>query len=206
VKKNEINQFRKVMWGLLGILVVLVFGGTHVYATEQKHVLFISSYSESFPTVPEQIKGMQEVFRDKNIKLELEYMDTKRFSTDENIANFYQSLNYKLKSGTEFDAIIVGDDAALQFARRHQEDLFSALPIIFLGVNDKERARVAASNPYMTGITEGTNLEANIRLAMQFQPKATKLVAIVDNTLTGKGDQKQFEQVCKEFNNLKSQV
>ncbi|NTV79052.1 MAG: hypothetical protein HGA25_07950 [Clostridiales bacterium] len=95
-------------------------------ATERR-ILFISSYSESFITVPAQIKGLESVFVEKNVKLEIEYMDTKRFTAPENIQNFYESIKYKINNGPQYDAIIVADDAALQFALDYQEELFSCL-------------------------------------------------------------------------------
>ncbi len=192
---------------LIGIAITFFIEYNHVYATaEEKSVLFISSYSESFITVPLQIKGLRNVFTDNNVKLESEFMDTKRYSSDENIHNFYESLKYKLKNGPIYDAIIVGDDPALQFAMDYQTELFQGVPIIFMGINDKERAETAASNSYMTGMIEETSLVENIELANRFHPDATKVMAIVDSTLTGQGDQKQFETACKEFDGLESQV
>lgn len=67
-----------------------------VRAAEEKTVLFISSYSESFVSVPAQIAGIQSVFDEQKINLEIEYMDTKRLDTPENKQVFYQSLKLKL--------------------------------------------------------------------------------------------------------------
>lgn len=192
---------------ILGLIVVFYMQNNKVHAVEEtKNVLFISSYSESFITVPEQIRGLQNVFQNNNVKLEIEYMDTKRYFADENIENFYESLKYKLENGPRYDAVIVGDDAALQFATNHQTELFLELPIIFFGINNKENAQIAANNPYMTGVIEETSLVENIKMARRFNPNATKVMAIVDNTLTGQGDQKQFETACEEFKGLESQV
>ena len=47
---------------LVFVLFILMFmqQKCSVYASEEiKNVLYISSYSESFPTVPEQLKGIQ---------------------------------------------------------------------------------------------------------------------------------------------------
>jgi hypothetical protein len=113
------------------IIIVFLMRYNKVYASVDKNVLFISSYSESFLTVPQQIKGLQEIFEVNHVNLDIEYMDTKRYSSDENISNFYKSLKYKLNNTISYDAIIVGDDAALQFAMDYQKELFSGLPIIF---------------------------------------------------------------------------
>ncbi|MDD3660462.1 MAG: ABC transporter substrate binding protein [Lachnospiraceae bacterium] len=164
-----------------------------------KRVLFISSYSESFITVPDQITGIRSGLEPYGVRLEIEYMDTKRFSGNENLDFFYQSLKYKFENGPKYDVIIVGDDAALQFTIDHKQDLFHETPVIFFGINDKERARLADTDPDMAGGVEETSLQENIDLAMTLRPEAKKVAAIVDNTLTGQGDQKQFELACKEL-------
>ena len=185
---------------------LFVGSAKHTYAAQNelsgKHVLFISSYSESFVTVPDQIKGLREVFTANQILMEIEYMDTKRFSNQENISYFYESLNYKLNTGVKYDLLLVADDAALQFAIDYQEDLFPEIPIVFFAINDKERAALADANPLMAGSIEETSLEENIEIAMELQPEATKVAAIVDGTLTGQGDRKQFEKACASFPQL----
>jgi len=172
-------------------------------ADKNKRVLFISSYDQNFVTVPEQIEGIQFVFIPNKIELDIEYMDTKRFDTKENIDNFYQYLKYKLDNIIPYDAIIVGDDNALQFVMDYKHDLFENLPIVFLGINDYKRAEFAFEHRNMTGIIEETSLKENIEIAQKFNKKAEKVVAIVDNTLTGIGDKEQFYRVESYFKDLK---
>ncbi|MFA9378704.1 MAG: EAL domain-containing protein [Lachnotalea sp.] len=204
--KNNGYAFCLLLIGFVFVICFVHFDKVYASKIEKKNVLFISSYSESFITVPDQLKGLQSVFDNNNVYLQVEYMDTKRFSADENVANFYTSLKYKLENGSKYDAIIVGDDTALQFAMDHQEELFSGLPIIFFGINDIERAEKAVSNPYMTGIIEETSLVDNIQIACKFNSNATKVKAIVDDTLAGQGDQKQFEKASESFLDLEFQT
>ncbi len=193
-----------VYFMLLSYLIFLPASSAR--AEDEDSVLFISSYSESFITVPSQIEGLRSVFDEQNVLLDIEYMDSKRLTTKENIHNFYISLKYKLSNLPIYDAIIVGDDSALQFAIDYQQELFPELPIIFFGINDKERAKTAYDNPYMGGSTEETSLEENIKIAMLFNPDATKVIGIVDGTLTGQGDRKQFEEAVKSFDELEASV
>ncbi len=177
-----------------------------VTASERKgRVLFISSYSECFPTVPEQIAGIQSVFDPLNIYLDLEYMDMSRFNNETNLNLFYETIKYKIENIEPYDAVIVADDAALQFALDYQEELFVGLPIISLCINDEYRFETAMDNPYMTGIMEITDsLHDTIVLANTMNPNATKIMAIVDDTLTGKGDQKQFLNEVQNFPDLEA--
>jgi|GEM_PF-409668 len=173
-----------------------------VRAQSEKTVLFISSYSESFVSVPDQIDGIQSVFIEEKINLEIEYMDTKRLDTVENKQVFYQSLKFKLANLPPYDAVIVGDDNALQFAMDYQTELFPQIPIIFLGVNDETRAKQAAADPFITGIVERISIKETLEIARVFNPQATRVVGIADETLTGQGNRQQFESFRQDFPEL----
>lgn len=159
---------------------------------DSKRVLFISSYTESFDSVPPQIEGIKNVLTPEGIHLDVEYMDTKRIDSKDHVELFHTLLKYKLEHVEPYDALIVGDDSALQFAIDYRDELFLDMPIVFLGINDIQRGLSAGEDPYITGIIEETSLRDNIELALKFNPSATKIVAVVDNTYTGIGDQSQF--------------
>jgi len=164
-----------------------------------QQVLFISSYSESFETVDLQKEGIYDVFDKNGIQLDIEYMDMKRFNTRENEQLFYTHLKYKLQHHSPYNAILLGDDAALQFAEEHQAELFNSIPMVFFCVNDLDRATQAGKNPYITGAVEEFYLKDTINIALKFQPQAVNIIAIYDNSLTGKGDQKQFYALRNDF-------
>lgn len=166
---------------------------------KRANVLFISSYTMSFDTIPPQITGIQSVITEEEAEIDYEFMDTKRFSDDEDIELFYNSLNNKLKRLDPYDAVIVGDDAALIFAMKNHEELFYQTPVVFLGINSPKLALEAAESPYFTGIIEETSYKQNIEIAKKLYPKATEIVGIVDNSLTGQGDKVQFEMNSKQF-------
>jgi diguanylate cyclase (GGDEF)-like protein len=158
----------------------------------QKQVLFISSYNECLKSVDYQKRGIYEVFDKKNIHLDIEYMDMAHYDTLENENLFYQRLNYKLHHHDKYDAVLLGDDAALHFAEEYQDELFKNIPMVFFCVNDIDDAREAGKNPYITGIIEEFSLRETVDIAAKFHPDAKKVIAIYDNSLTGTGDQKQF--------------
>lgn len=188
--------------------IVLCFWGLNYFNSNafaspiSAHVLYISSYNENFESVPLQLEGIKSILEPQDITVDAEYMDTKRFETVENELLFYNMLQYKLTHLLSYDAIIVGDDAALQFAMKYQNDLFPSTPIVFLGVNNIPRALRANENPYITGIIEEMYLKDNINFALTINPDAKNVVAIVDNTYTGIGDAIQFYQNKKHFSNL----
>jgi|GEM_PF-2478526 len=191
-----------------GVLAVLLLAGRMFFMhkapaaaekyTPAKHVLFISSYSESFVTVDLQKAGLRDVFGSA-VAMDCEYMDTKQYSDEENTALFHSLLAYKLKKHARYDAIVLGDDAALSFAERYQNELFSGIPMVFFAVNDIEHALKAGRNPYITGAVEKFYLSDTVDAAAKFQPGARTIIAIYDDTQTGMGDQKQFWGLEKQY-------
>lgn len=197
---------------LIALTVLLLTGMLlfPVYAKEsfqdKPNVLFISSYNLSFPTIPLQIKGLQSVLTEEKADLDFEFMDTKRFSSEADLQLFYQILHNKLSKLPPYDAVILGDDAALLFALQYQDSLFQNTPMVFLGINNMELARTAGHSPFITGIVEATSQNDNIELAIKLRPQAEELIAVVDNTLTGQGDQSQFLRATEKFPAMKSRL
>ncbi|HEY8889078.1 MAG TPA: ABC transporter substrate binding protein [Clostridium sp.] len=170
----------------------------------KNRVLFISSYNSSFPTFFQQIDGIKSVLSDKNYILDVEFLDSKRFFQEKNIENFYNSIKYKIKNEPEkYDAVIVGDDNAYDFALKYQNELFNKIPIVFFGINDFEKAIKSKKNPFVTGVAEAASVRETIEVAMSIKPSVTKVVAIGDSTETSVQDVKSFYIQQKYFSNLK---
>lgn len=201
---QKMRCFRKYRIVSLVLIIFVVLSSTAFAKKDisEARVLFISSYSEAFNSVPEQISGLKEVFDGNKITMDIEYMDAKRFDQPEDIELFYSLLAYKMNKLKPYDIIVVGDDNALQFALDYQEELFANIPIVFLGINDFNRANLAVERGNITGVIEKTPLAENIELALMLNPKATKVVGIVDNTLTGLGDKQQFFNLIPLFPDL----
>lgn len=64
---------------------------------EGERVLFISSYHPGFPTFFQQTEGLRTELEPAGITLDVEFMDTKRFSGTEYEALFLEHLRFKLK-------------------------------------------------------------------------------------------------------------
>ena len=167
--------------------------------SEQKNVLFISSYSETLTLVAFEKQGISEVFDKTGVHFDIEYMDMGHYNTAENENLFYERLQYKINHHERYDAVLLGDDAALRFAERYQEKLFKNIPMVFFCVNDIDFAEEAGKNPYITGIVEEFSLKDTVDIASVFNPKAKNIIALYDNTLTGDGDRKQFFALQDSF-------
>ncbi|TCT14352.1 diguanylate cyclase/phosphodiesterase [Natranaerovirga pectinivora] len=194
---------------LFFLLFFLIFPQVQAVADENlnpSRILFISSYSPSFPTFDLQIEGLRSVLDETKVEFKIEYMDTKNFPSKENTLRFYESMKYKLNILDPFDVVVVADDNALQFAIDYQQELFSETPIVFLGINDLDRAKLAGANDLMTGVVEYVSMEKTIELAMALMPNATEIIALGDSTETGVAELQIFNNVVKDIENIESRV
>jgi len=88
---KKLFQRFSILFSFAGILVGLLYlyQGYHsmkvrtgeevvIDKSDKKHVLYISSYDDAFESVVDQLEGIKEVFRSRNIELSEEFMDTKK--------------------------------------------------------------------------------------------------------------------------------
>lgn len=176
---------------------------THANSKEQKNILFINSYDPSFPTFYDQLSGIKSVLNEEDTLLKIEFMDSKSFSTEENYNNFHSLLRYKLNNSEKFDTVIVSDDNALNFAIKYQEELFDNIPIIFLGINNLEKAMDMNNNNLITGVVENTSIKETISLGLELNKNAENVVALTDNTYSCQADLKRFYNISDDFPDIK---
>lgn len=195
MRKNKRRAVLVTMLLLLGVLVTVLTGpgsALQVKASNGKpRILFISSYSYGWDTVQIQIEGIKAGVTADTV-VDYEFMDTKRVNDDFAYQMFYDGLAYRMSQVEPYDAIILGDDAALLFALEHQEELFAGVPLIFLGVNDEELARKASESPFITGVIEKLSVTKNVELALSIYPEATRVVGIFDDSITGEAERTNF--------------
>ncbi len=164
-----------------------------------RRVLFISSYHDTFEIVGPQKEGLREVFEQHQIHMDTAYMDTKNYPMAENEQQFHDYLSFKLRHHPPYDAVVLGDDAALLFGEKYQQELFPGLPMVFFCVNDRNTAEQAVKNPLIAGAVENYYLEDTLRLAKKMCPQANRVVAIYDNTAPGLGDYADFVRVLSAY-------
>lgn len=148
-----------------------------------------------------QIEGIKAGL-DADVVLDYEFMDTKRVDTEESMRMFYEGLAYRMSMVEPYDVVILGDDAALRFAMEHQEDLFAGIPLIFEGVNDEELAAEAVARPMISGVLERLSVDKNIEFGLKINPGAKRVVAILDDTITGQAERKRYYSCAERFPQL----
>ena len=73
-----------------------------------------------------------------------------------------------------------------------QDTLFKNIPIFFEGVNNDDKAVAVSASSQITGIVESLSYKNTIKTASKIIPDAKKIVAILDDTVTGMGERIQY--------------
>ena len=201
MKRTRRVLFMTCLISLCMCFSVLCFAGDGKHATEGKRVLFISSYSYAWETVPQQIDGIRESFGD-DVDVDYKFMDTKNLQSEESGELFYQSMRQFLSEVKPYDGVIAGDDAAFQFVLAHREELFDGIPFVFEGVNDVSLAEEASKNPMTAGVIENLSYTRTIQLACELYPDATKIVAVLDDSISGQGERNDYFSHRDDFPQL----
>ncbi len=200
-----LTRFFKRLCALLCLPALCFALALPVFAQDEHpapgRVLFITSYSYAWDTVPQQLQGIQEALGDR-ASLTVRGMDTKSVSDEESLRLFYEQTEHLLRTAEPFDAVIVGDDDALKFVTDHRDTLFAGLPVVFEGINKLDAAQAAAADGLTTGVVEKLDYTANMELALRMTPGAKRVVAILDDTVTGEGERAQFYAQAENYPEL----
>lgn len=93
-------------------------------------VLLLSSYGPAFPTFFQQVEGVRAVLASAGVVLDVEFMDSKRFTDESSVDHFESYLRYKLARLPAYDVVITSDDNALAFVMERHGGLLGKSPVV----------------------------------------------------------------------------
>ncbi|SNS06371.1 PAS domain S-box-containing protein [Humidesulfovibrio mexicanus] len=168
----------------------------------RKNVLVLNSYHDGYAWSDEIVTGLRQYFAESQflVDLQIEYMDTKRFATQERAQALFTFYRDKFRD-SEFDLVIASDDFAYNFVLDYQDRLFPGLPVVFCGVNDFKPEKLAGRNN-ITGLVENVDFEATLRLAARLHKNAHKMIVIGDRSVTGMAIQGQLRKTAPRLQGL----
>ncbi len=124
----------KIIKMILVLFIILIPKEVEAEFKDQKEVLYINSYSPRSTFFNDELNGIRSVLDDE-VDIHVEYLDQGNFYGVESELNFYNLLKYKMNSYNEYDAILIGDDPALNFVKKYRKELFKDIPIVAFGIN-----------------------------------------------------------------------
>jgi len=181
------------------ILLILCILATSLYANKKHNVLILHSYNQSYKWTNDINKGIVSILKDKftDIRLYIEYMDTKRYVSDTHYKNLLNIYTNKYKD-IKFDLIISSDNNAFNFLKKYNKTLFSQAPVVFCGVNYFKEAHLEGKVNF-TGVNEELDIRQNYKLIKKIHPDVKNIYTIVDTTTTGKAIKQEAQKIFKEL-------
>ena len=191
---------RSLLLFLLFCIIVAVFGTVSAApASERKEVLYINSYSKGLEWSDPITQAVEDGMRTSgyDVNLHVEYMDEKRYQDPAYESMLVDLYRYKY-ANHHFDVIIVSDDNAFTFIKKHRQELFRDTPVIFCGVNYYSDDMLAGQTN-ITGVVEQYDIKNTLATALRLQPSVQHIYVINDRSATGAANKKNIEQVIPEF-------
>jgi PAS domain S-box-containing protein len=194
----KMNKSRAVRTFFLTILLLLLVPQPGNSERIKKSVLYLNSYHHGYQWSDSQHDGIRATLDNSPYKIDLqvEYLDAKRYNTDAVIQALLEVFKIKY-ANDHFDAVIVSDDDAFNFALKTRPQLFPGVPIIFCGINDLREDQMAAGN--LTGVIESFDLLGTVDVALKLHPEKRRMVVVGDDSTAGRAIKKQIEALVPRY-------
>jgi two-component system cell cycle sensor histidine kinase/response regulator CckA len=169
-----------------------------VEATVPKNVLILHSYHPELPWTKDIGESMTAALETAPGPLHIfsEFMDTKRIFDPTYLEHLYALFAHKY-ANKKFAVILTSDDHAFTFINTHGEALFPGVPVVFCGVNDFD-PKVIRPSGGITGVVEAIDFNATLKIARRLHPEARRIIAISDQTMTGRANRRLFEKALAD--------
>ncbi len=162
---------------------------------DRKEILILNSYDPGFSWTANLDRGVQDVLRRRRDigEVFVEYMDTKRFFSENYLRRLYD-LFYVKYADRSLDLVLATDDNAFDFVRKFRTSLFRDTPVVFCGVNYMENAETV-QHENMTGVLESFDLAGSVKAIRGIEPGVDSILLINDHTTTGLKMQRKIEEL-----------
>jgi signal transduction histidine kinase/BarA-like signal transduction histidine kinase len=170
----------------------------------QKQVLFINSYGYDFETVPVVMQEVSDKLKGV-ASIQYLFMNEKYISDEEASAELSAELD-SMTTEFKYSAVILGDDAAFDFAIRNRDKYFKDIPLVYEDINSLDKAEKYKGDPLISGVVEAFPMKGTIELAQKVQKEATRVVVITDNSVSGSGSARQAMEEQADFPDLKFEL
>jgi signal transduction histidine kinase len=166
------------------------------------NILILNSYSIKLKWTRNELEGILNELKNKDLNIYIEFMDTKIFRpTPKRLKIFYKYIFQKYKK-IPFDIVIATDDNALNFVRENlNSHLFKNAKIFFAGVNNLSLADILDKNTF-AGVFEKKEPLTNLFFAKKIVNLKTFYI-VGDNSNSAKIVMNQYKNAYKIFKDIK---
>ncbi len=164
---------------LLVIFTTLILTCFATDTTQLKRILYINSFNTNAPTYSEHLNGINSVFKNHDLRIDYEFMDSKNLISEEIESDTKNYLLNKISKLEPYDLIMVSDDPAFEFIQENISN-FRDIPIVFFAVNNRKDALELAKSPIITGVTERVSVLKTVSLIERLRPNLESIHLIID--------------------------
>ncbi len=164
-------------------------------------VLLLHSYDTSSEWALRIGEGVSQAFHDAGVHVDLrqEFLDARRYPGRTYLDRARDVLLAKFEEAPP-RVVITCDDAALEFLLGHP-DLFTGIPVVFGGVQDRNLAARAPRDRF-TGIIEQFRIDDVVSAALRARPSTRRIIVTTGNDRNGAAFRDEFAEVQGLFPRL----
>ncbi len=142
------------------------------------NVLAIHSYHSGLSWTDSLLAGIRDSFTASGyaIQMNAEFLDARRHTDVEGSRRIRELIRYKVK-GSAADVVIISDNAALEFALEHHDELFPHTPLVFCGINNFKPSTISKHRG-ITGVAEDISVAETVDAALRFHPGTQEIIVI----------------------------
>lgn len=164
-------------------------------------ILILNSYHAGYSWTDQQTAGIRDTLRSGGYQAEpmVEYMDWKRFPFPENLDELRRLYRFKYAK-RKLDIVFVTDNAALEFALLHREEIFHNAKIVFCGINGYTGLMLAGKKD-VTGVVEDVDPTGTLDVALRLHPSAKEVLIVFDGTQSGQDARNDVARKVRQYGN-----
>ncbi|PRZ00306.1 signal transduction histidine kinase [Marinilabilia salmonicolor] len=160
-----------------------------------KDIVLLNSYHPTFKWTADITRGvLQELPPEENYRVFVEYMDSKRFQSDDYLKGLNKLFSKKYDS-INIDGVILSDNNALDFFLKYGNEIWGNVPVSFCGINNIHEYSLDTSK--FRGVDEKINIDSTLSIIQVLQPNLEELIVVSDSTHSGQIFSNQFAGATK---------
>jgi hypothetical protein len=164
---------------VLAMMVVLCITAVPARSAEEARVLILNGldpYLPAYLAIDGAMRASLANETSRRIVLYSESLDAQRFAIEPRESEIVASIAKKY-SGLHIDVVVTVTKPALDFFKRHGEELWPGARLVFHGIPDPN-SEVVTFPPGATGLVNRDDFEGTIGLARRLQPNAHRILVI----------------------------
>ena len=174
-------------------------------ASAEENILVIHSYDEEFASTKQYQFGIERGFAELGSKVNIyhEFLDDSYDLEPQQDKKFAEYINSKYRR-IDLDLLMVVEEPSLELVLRQRQNLFSELPVVFMGV--EELSQQVLDTPWLTGVVEDRSIVETAFEATR-QTWTNTVIIINDTTSRGKSNLEQIEAIEENpYQSLKVEI